>query len=708
MLVYAMLVDLNKRLTPPKSSGNLKEDTEAHWAGLSGLSSNGKGGLTVGEGDSDPSFEGAVLAGKWGSPKVGMGEEACYRGWLKRGGEVDTVIDEVYVRYVGVTQGSRKQWEIREGTGCGGSSELQKRSMEGKDGDGIPDDMEIYHPILNSHVKDPWEEHRRRRAHLNDDGVFVGEFGHRKRSLKETASKDYASGLPSAPSSPSAGSGTASTSISSKPHGFASSVTGGGNLPPSIPRDIKELETFLTDSQPRVIHLNKIYDFRGSAGVCTNCRGCISDSYPKCLSKGQLAIDNGQGWCKGRPPASVTYDKAGLTGIRVGSNKSIIGVSADAGIRGRGLIVAHQKNVIMHNFRIDQINPKYIWGGDAITLYDTDLVWVDKITFSLIGRQHIVTGYKAAGRVTISNCFFDCQTKWSATCDGSHYWTVLGYGTSDKVTFSGNLMKHCSGRSPRIANPSNGGGDSVWHVVNTVFDHSSGHSFDMGPGISALIEGNVFNDVAQTSLHENTPGRAFAPSDAAICKQCRNPLGRDCQPNAYVSAKPIPSTASAGVVLKDMRTEQVAGAMTPGQVAQRITRTAGSSGAKGAGGSLAESKVVIGGEGDGVEGVSAGDRRQIGYSAGAPSAESYGATPYTPGAGQQGGSKGKTPHPGKGAAKDAQQPPQQQQKHPQHEQKKLQEQQQEAEQQHKRQQQEIKKQKEEQLKQKQQAAQQHH
>ncbi len=277
-----------------------------------------------------------------------------------------------------------------------------------------------------------------------------------------------------------------------------------------------------------MIHLDKVYDFRGSEGACTNCAGCMHDSYAKCGDKGQLAIDNGQGWCAGKSPHAVTYDKAGLTPIRMTSNKSIIGISANAALRGKGLRIAHQKNVILHNFRIDEINAPFIWGGDGNTLYDTDLIWMDRLTFSNIGRQFIVTGYQSAGRVTISNCFFDCVTRWSATCDGSHYWTVLGYGTGDKVTFSGNLMKNCSGRSPRIAN-SNQGGDAVWHVVNTVFDTSTGHSFDMGPGVSVLIEGNVFSNVAQTSLHENSPGRAFAPADRAVCSQCKGTLGRDCQ-----------------------------------------------------------------------------------------------------------------------------------------------------------------------------------
>ncbi len=45
---------------------------------------------------------------------------------------------------------------------------------------------------------------------------------------------------------------------------------------------------------------------------------------------------------------SVTYDKAGVSGINVGSNKSIIGVGTKGVIRGKGLRMANgAKNVII-------------------------------------------------------------------------------------------------------------------------------------------------------------------------------------------------------------------------------------------------------------------------------------------------------------------------------------------------------------------------
>jgi pectin lyase len=74
----------------------------------------------------------------------------------------------------------------------------------------------------------------------------------------------------------------------------------------------------------------------------------------------------------------VTYDAAALSPLEVKSNKSIVGVGNKGVIRGIGLRLANGvQNVIIQNVHITQLNPQYIWGGDAITLVGTDRVWID-------------------------------------------------------------------------------------------------------------------------------------------------------------------------------------------------------------------------------------------------------------------------------------------------------------------------------------------
>jgi pectin lyase len=58
-------------------------------------------------------------------------------------------------------------------------------------------------------------------------------------------------------------------------------------------------------------------------------------------------------------------------------------------IKGKGLrIVNGAQNVILQNIQISDINPEYVWGGDAITLDGTDNVWIDHVTVSLFDSYH--------------------------------------------------------------------------------------------------------------------------------------------------------------------------------------------------------------------------------------------------------------------------------------------------------------------------------
>jgi pectin lyase len=253
-------------------------------------------------------------------------------------------------------------------------------------------------------------------------------------------------------------------SIVGKADGFAAGTTGGGSVPCTAPANIEQLKSWLADSTARCILLDKEYNFIGSEGRKTE-DGCRPASN-KCGSSGQDAINHAS-WCTngnagaGSQTISVTYDTAGVSGLTVGSNKSILGVGTKGVLRGKGLRIANgAKNVIIQNIHITQLNPQYIWGGDAITLDGTDMVWVDHVKISLIGRQMLVLGNGASGRVTVSNSEFDGRTSWSASCDGRHYWSLYLTGSNDQVTLKGNYIHHTSGRSPKV------GGSTLLHAVN--------------------------------------------------------------------------------------------------------------------------------------------------------------------------------------------------------------------------------------------------
>ncbi|EON97097.1 putative pectin lyase protein [Phaeoacremonium minimum UCRPA7] len=311
--------------------------------------------------------------------------------------------------------------------------------------------------------------------------------------------------------------------------GFAKGVTGGGSATPVYPTTTAELVSYLGDSSARVIILTKTFDFTGTEGT-TTATGCAPWGT---ASACQLAI-NQNSWCDNyepnAPKVSVSYDNAGTLGITVKSNKSLVGQGSAGVIKGKGLrIVSGASNIIIQNVHITNLNPKYVWGGDAITLDNTDLVWIDHVKTSLIGRQHIVLGSNPSKRVTISNCEIDGSTSWSATCDGHHYWGLYFTGSSDLVTLKGNYIHHTSGRSPKV------GGNTLLHAVNNYWYANSGHAFEVDSGAMIVVEGSVFQNVANMVDTSSIGGRIFTSPDSSTNAACSSYLGHACQVNAFGS-----------------------------------------------------------------------------------------------------------------------------------------------------------------------------
>lgn len=83
----------------------------------------------------------------------------------------------------------------------------------------------------------------------------------------------------------------------------------------------------------------------------------------------------------------MTYPKAPKQGIKVGSNKTILGIGSKGIIKGKGLSFAG-KNVIVQNIQVSDLNHKYVWGGDALSFAGADLIWIDHVTVSAYTFKH--------------------------------------------------------------------------------------------------------------------------------------------------------------------------------------------------------------------------------------------------------------------------------------------------------------------------------
>lgn len=313
--------------------------------------------------------------------------------------------------------------------------------------------------------------------------------------------------------------------------GFGRDVTG-GFVPGAAKQNIvtvttaKELEKALcaypigdricdnSKDKPRIIRIKGIINYNRSAlSKFLPSKGCYFADEASCTVRGvpktqwPKIVDRGNGYCNGRSAITPVHDDRSaveptanqplvwnqLPALLVGSNKTIIGVGPKSGIKGRSLGIWSQKNVIVRNLTITDINEDIVFAGDGIEVSNSNRVWIDHNKFARIGRQWLTVSNERAGNITISNNDFDGRGMGYA-CDGDHYWGLIVSGEGEKVTIVGNWMHNFSGRTPDIA-PPNQGDIAAVHLVNNLFEISHGHGMEPGVASRILMEGNVYYNV---------------------------------------------------------------------------------------------------------------------------------------------------------------------------------------------------------------------
>lgn len=338
-------------------------------------------------------------------------------------------------------------------------------------------------------------------------------------------------------------------SFKSTPVGFGDGVTGGAGGEVITVATADELKRALCnnesggickDTTPRVIQLKSVIDFRGLEGNQTSL-GCTI-SHNDCAVNGKyeriLAVAN---YCDGHQTYNVTYDAAGKTPLLIGSNKTVIGIGKNAGIKGKGVAIRHGvSNVIVRNLSITDINESVIWAGDAVTIDNASRVWIDHNYIARIGRQMIVTGWGTAANVTISNNFLDGTTEAGHYCDNRHYWMMLLVAENQSITLIGNRIYNSSGRSPEIGKQNTAKSGGIVHLVNNLFDSNYNMGIRGDDNAIAFVEGNYFTPTnlyfLPVMLYGSNPlnNKVFATLDATVGaqqSQCRSVLGRDCVSN---------------------------------------------------------------------------------------------------------------------------------------------------------------------------------
>lgn len=168
-----------------------------------------------------------------------------------------------------------------------------------------------------------------------------------------------------------------SSVVTGTPVGFASAVTGGGDATPVYPTTIDELKEYLTSDEAQVIVISGKYDFSGSEGT-SDYEAC--NSYSCTPEEGGQALLNTLNGCS-ISTYSVSLDTAAYQGINVASDKTLVGTDG-ATLYGKGLRFVDVSNIIVQNIEITELNPQYVWGGDALSFSGTSNIWIDHVTVS--------------------------------------------------------------------------------------------------------------------------------------------------------------------------------------------------------------------------------------------------------------------------------------------------------------------------------------
>mgnify|MGYP003575059146 FL=1 len=188
---------------------------------------------------------------------------------------------------------------------------------------------------------------------------------------------------------------------------------------------------------------------------------------------------------------SGTIKTEGGSGMKIASNKSIIGADRNATIHG-GLFINSVSNVILRNF-----NLKGIWPDsgpdDAIAVRDSHHVWIDHLNIWDGGDGNLdIT--RESSYVTVSWCKF-----WYTDRRHPHRLAALiGSGGGDhpedwgklKITYHHNWFADLvDQRMPRLMY-------GQAHVFNNYYT-AAGNSYCIGVGSygAALIENNYFKEV---------------------------------------------------------------------------------------------------------------------------------------------------------------------------------------------------------------------
>lgn len=188
---------------------------------------------------------------------------------------------------------------------------------------------------------------------------------------------------------------------------------------------------------------------------------------------------------KGSTPAVIIID-ADMEGngvndvkdvISVGSNKTIIGGGSGATLKGIGLDLNGQQNVIIRNIKITKAKP------DALAFRDTHHVWVDHCDLS-DSDDGLLDFTIGSSYLTVSWTKFSNHDKVSICNSGTNHFEDNG---KERATYHHCLFTNTTQRNPRF-------GFGLGHVFNNYYTKNSSYCVGYHTQAKVVVENSMFYD----------------------------------------------------------------------------------------------------------------------------------------------------------------------------------------------------------------------
>lgn len=284
---------------------------------------------------------------------------------------------------------------------------------------------------------------------------------------------------------PAAGTGTSAVLrrvIRIAPEGFGEAAAGGGTSPPVLVSTWEELEKLANeaDTPTTILLAEGTYDFRRQGSEVTERDVCPS-TCSEDATKSLFTVLTADETCPVAQVKKSLYENT----LKLGSNKTIVGLGRGAQVRGVSFSLGMQRNIVLRNLAIYDVNHTLIEAGDAIGINGATDVWVDHVTTKWIsdGFTDVRAGSQA---ITLSWMRYDGVSP--DACRGKH--PRVSQISDASVTAHHCFYDHPESHTPVVDHPK-----SRVHVYDNLVQDCDGYGVGAACGAQVLMEGVTFKTV---------------------------------------------------------------------------------------------------------------------------------------------------------------------------------------------------------------------